>query len=202
VRTFGGIPLDDILEVSFFEASTNEMQTPLHRLYLHRLYTKTVEQGRREQVRSIVSEVIPGVNDLQILTEGDTPIVYLVYDDYGLPAALSGDGLQSLLRLSLELASRPAGLVLLEEPEVHQHPKSIQLTARAIYAAIRRSIQVILTTHSLELIDALVNEAKSDEELENLSVYRFKLNDGILQTSRIAGTDVAFARNQIEDDLR
>jgi predicted ATPase len=169
---------------------------------LHQVYSQAVEQGRSREVKDILAEVVPGVTGIEILTEGDSPVVHLVYEANSVPAALAGDGVHALLRLCLELAARPGGLVLLEEPEVHQHPRAIRETARAIQAAVRRGVQVILTTHSLELIDALVDAARSDEELERMSVYHTVLDNGTLKSSRIAGQDVAFARTQIEDDLR
>jgi predicted ATPase len=90
---------------------------------------------------------------------------------------------------------------LLEEPEVHQHPGAIRQSARAILAAVRRQIQVMLTTHSLELIDALLAES-SAEDLAQLSLYRVQLQNGVLTSSRLAGPDIAFSRSEIEDDLR
>ena len=59
----------------------------------------------------------------------------------------------------------------------------------------------MLTTHSLELIDALL-AASSPEDLEKLSLYRLQLQAGVLKSSRLPGPEVAFARGQIEDDLR
>jgi AAA15 family ATPase/GTPase len=70
-----------------------------------------------------------------------------------------------------------------------------------VLAAVRRDIQVILTTHSLELIDALL-AASCNEDLERLSLYRLELEDGRLISVRMPGPDVAFSRNQIENDLR
>lgn len=168
---------------------------------LQALYTRAVEQGRRKQACEIVQAVVPSVQDIEILVEGDTPIVHLVYDDCSIPAAIAGDGVQSLLRLSLELAARPRGVVLLEEPEAHQHPAAIRQSVRAILAATQREIQVILTTHSLEFLDTLLAEA-GPEDLERLSLYRVRLEDGELLSSRLAGEEVARARQEVEDDLR
>ncbi len=115
--------------------------------------------------------------------------------------------------------------MLLEEPEVHMHPGAIRQCARAILAAMRRKIQIVLSTHSLELIDALVGES-SDADLRQLSLYRLQLQAGVpklpprpeggpglgsweivklagtLKSSRLSGPDVAFARTEIQDDLR
>jgi predicted ATPase len=192
----GFIPLEDVPEVHLVEAYLVPFQRPLHELY-----PKAVEQGRRKEAVGIVSEVFPGVSNVEILTEHGEPILHLVFADYSVPATLTGDGIQSLLRLSLELAVSGGGVALLEEPEVHQHPGAIRQSARAILAAVRRQIQVVLTTHSLELIDALLAES-SDQDLEGLSLYRLQRQEGGLKYSRLPGPDIAFARTEIEDDLR
>ncbi len=189
-------PLDGVPEVRLIEPHTTDLQTPLYELY-----TRTVEQGRRRQAKDIVSGVVPGIDDIEILAEGEAPTVHLVYEDRSVPAALAGDGIQSLLRLTLELAARRKGTVLLEEPEVHLHPGAIRQAAKVILSATRQDIQVILSTHSLELIDALLAES-SASELEWISLYRLQLQDGNLRSSRLPGPEVAFARSTIEDDLR
>jgi predicted ATPase len=192
----GFIALENMSEVHLVEAYPTGFQRPLHELY-----TKAVQNGRRKEAIEIISEVFPGVSNVEILTEYGEPILHFVFPNYSVPATLAGDGIQSLLRLSLELAASGGGMALLEEPEVHQHPGAIRQSARAILAAVRRQIQVMLTTHSLELIDALLAES-SDEDLARLSLYRLQLEDGALKSSRLPGPDIAFARAEIEDDLR
>ena len=59
----------------------------------------------------------------------------------------------------------------------------------------------MITTHSLELIDCLLAEASKDD-MGNLSVYRLSLDQGELRNLRIPGSEVAFLRTEIEDDLR
>jgi energy-coupling factor transporter ATP-binding protein EcfA2 len=189
-------PLVGVPEVRFVGPDAGMLKTPLHQLY-----TKIVEQGLHKEAVASVASLIPGVEDIRILAEGNFPVVYLIFTGYAVPASLAGDGIRLLLHLSFELATLPGGLVLMEEPEVHMHPGAIRQCARAILAAVRRKIQIVLTTHSLELIDALVAES-SAEDLGQLSLYRLQLQQGILKTSRLAGPDVAFARTEIEDDLR
>ena len=188
--------LDDVSEIHLIESDRDERQAPLHELY-----SATRRAGRQGEARAIIAQLIPHMRDLEILTEADKPVVYLVYEDGAVPVALSGDGIRALTRVTLELASRPGGVVLLEEPEVHQHPGAIRQTMRAVLAAVRRDIQVILSTHSLELIDALLAES-SDEDLERLSLYRLQLEDGRLISVRVPGSEVAFSRTEVEKDLR
>ena len=188
--------LKDVPEIRLVEPREFDGSPPLHQLY-----TETVQHGRRDEAKAIITEVVPNAKDLEILTEGNTPIIHLVFEDHSVPIAFAGDGIYSLIRLALELASRPQGVVLLEEPEVHEHPGAIRQSVKAILAAVRRDIQVILTTHSLELIDALVAES-SDEDLDKLSLYRLELEDGRLISVRVPGSEVAFSRTEVEKDLR
>ncbi len=169
---------------------------------LHTLYTEAAKAGRREDVNGLLRDIIPGLSHIEILTEEDSPIIHLVYKDRSIPAAIAGNGIYTLLRLALELAATPDKVVLLEEPEVYKHPGALQQTARAIWAAIRRGIQVIISTHSLDLIDSLMFEVQNKEELDQMSVYRLLLVEGCLRSSRTAGEEINFVRAEIGDDLR
>jgi predicted ATPase len=189
--------LADVPEIALYEGKLSRIETPLHKLF-----TKTREQGRREEVKAIVDVVIPGVLDIEILAPGDSPVVYFTFDDYSAPVATAGDGVETLLRLCFALASRPSGVVLVEEPELHKHPGALHQCAMAILAALRRGIQIIFSTHSLELIDAILAETRDGAELDKLSVHRVRLTDGWLKSHRLAGSEIAFARTTIEDDLR
>lgn len=165
------------------------------------LYSRITERGRRQAVRDLVADVVPGLDVIEILTDHENPRLHLTFADRSVPVALAGDGVQTLVRTCLELATQPEGTVLLEEPEAHQHPGAIRQSARAIVAAVRRGIQVVISTHSMELIDALI-EALGASDIDKLSLYRLKLVDGGLRSSRLDGEDVSMSRGEIGDDLR
>jgi predicted ATPase len=160
-----------------------------------------VQQGRQDQLIQIVQSILPGSKRIEILTEVDSPILHVVYPDRSVPVEFAGDGVHALLRMSMEIARRAGTTVLIEEPELHQHPGAVAQSARVIVAATRGGIQVVLSTHSLELIDSIL-AASDEKDLERLCVFRLKLDDGGLVSHRLAGKEVAFARKEIEDDLR
>lgn len=168
---------------------------------LHQLYTDVATQGRQKELFEIVKQILPGAERVEILVEGNTPVLHVIYGDRSVPVEFAGDGIHALLRMVMEIAAKPGSLVLIEEPEIHQHPGAIARSARAIVAAARAGIQVVLSTHSLEFIDSTL-AASDEKDVERLSVFRLKLDNGGLISSRLDGKEVAFARNQIEDDLR
>lgn len=175
---------------------------PGHPVPLHRTFSEVVRAQRRESVYDLLGSLIQGFEQLEILAEDDDePVLHLNAGGISVPVGLAGDGVQSFIQMALEIAVVPDGLVLLEEPEVYQHPKAIWRTAQVLLANCRRGVQLVLSTHSLELIDALVAEATA-EDLEAIALFNLKLEDGRLQSSRHGGEEIVFARRTLENDLR
>lgn len=167
-----------------------------------KVYSEAARQGRRADAYPLLADLIPGFQSLDILTEDDgTPALYASLEGAAIPVGLAGDGVQSFIQLALELSALTGGLALIEEPEVYQHPRAIHRTARVLLAAMRRNVQIVLSTHSLELIDALL-DAASDEDLERLALFNLRLDGGELHSSRYSGKDIAFNRDIVANDLR
>lgn len=169
---------------------------------LHRTFTAASQSGRRDNVYDLLSTLIENFDRLEILVDDDeTPTLYVTSSGRSVPLGLAGDGVQAFVQLALEVAVVPDGLVLVEEPEVYQHPKAIWQSAKVLLANVRRGVQTVLSTHSLELIDALLAEASGDD-LEKMSVFNLLLENGKLSSGRRAGEEIAFARQTLENDLR
>jgi predicted ATPase len=172
---------------------------------LVRLYSKAKARHVLEFAEAPLRELIPGFRRLDLLVDHvgqrDTPLLYMDLEHVVHPVALAGDGIQALVRQALELGAPPGSLVLMEEPEAHLHPGAMQQTARLILAAVRRDVQVILTTHSMEFLDLMLSEM-TDEDEAKLTAFGVRLEEGILLVDRKTGSDVQFARAQIGEDLR
>ena len=183
--------------IFLLDPSSSSLETPLYTLL-----DETMKQGRREAVREILQTLVPGMKDILTSASGDRPYVAFEYPNGIVPVLHSGEGISQLVRESLELASRSDGVALMEEPETNKHPAAIFQTAKVIFAAVRRGIQVILTTHSLELIDAIMEQVVTDEELEMVSLFRLQLRNGCLQAVQMNGKSIAESRFEIESDIR
>lgn len=170
---------------------------------LDRLLTEAIKVGRRRAVESLLSEVIPGLVSVLMLTDkAGNPEVHFEYEWGSVPVALAGDGLRALTRLVYALATPKDALLLVEEPEVHMHPRALDAAARAMVATVGRGNQVVVSTHSLDLIDDLIRAADAAGKLDDFAVFRTAIVDGELRTSRFPGDEAKFARDQIEEDLR
>lgn len=168
---------------------------------LSRSYSDAAEAGLLTEVTDILKVVVPGLTGvLNLSDDANYGLVHIVFADHSVPVAVAGDGVQTLVQVCFSLAQMPGSTVLLEEPEATQHPRSIYQCAAAISAAVLRGVQVILSTHSLELIDGL--RATLADSLPMLSVYHLDLSDGEIRSVRYTGHEVAVARDAIGEDLR
>jgi hypothetical protein len=114
--------------------------------------------------------------------------------------ALCGDGIQAAVQILLNLAViRSGGLALIEEPEVFQHPRAIGQTVKVLWEAAERGVQLVVTTHSIEIIDGLL--AAAGERLSDVVVLNLKLEGGELACVRAAGPE-AVRKRQAGEDLR
>ncbi len=170
---------------------------------LHSVYSDAARRGRVTFANEVLSDLIPRFARLEILTEAGNPVLYMHLGDTPVPVALAGEGVLALVRTVLELAAcDQGGMALLEEPEVHQHPRSLRLMAQGICAAVKRDVQVILTTHSLELIESLLHAAAESQTLDRTSMHLVRLRDGELSATRVAGEVAKFQIVEIGEDLR
>jgi len=172
---------------------------------LHRAYSEATNEGRLAGVVDVLRQALEGAIDLRVLTVEDDPVdrpvLHVDYGTHTVPVAGSGSGVYALVRLALDLASMPGGLALVEEPEIHQHPSGIHRTAQVLLAAARRGIQVVVSTHSLDLVDSILSVAEPGD-LDRLCVTRVVLDGGELRSSLFPGTMVERARNEMGEDLR
>jgi energy-coupling factor transporter ATP-binding protein EcfA2 len=169
---------------------------------LNNAYSEAVRQGRKREVMALLQALVADVDNVEILTEDDgTPTLYITRGTSSLPVGLAGDGVQSFLQLALALAAQPDGLALVEDPEVYLQARAVQQTAKALLATMRRNMQVVVTTHSLELVEDMV-EQMEPSELGRIALFSLRLEGGELASRRYAGPDIAGARAEVERDLR
>lgn len=145
---------------------------------------------------------MPGLSDLRILKSGSD---FLLHTFCGkpppVPAYLAGDGLKRFLELAAAIVDTKDGVVLLEEPEAYQHPRYMTELVALLLNAAKSGTQIILSTHSIELIDLLLH-APEAEGLAYPTVHRLRLVDGKLAAVTIDREKAISARDDLLQDLR
>jgi predicted ATPase len=115
----------------------------------------------KKRLIELLSEVAPGFTDLEIIPEGGQLRLYLTEGDRNVPAHRLSDGtLRYLALLTILLDPGAAKLVLIEEPELGLHPDVLPALRDLLVEASGR-VQLIVTTHSTQLVDAMTEHAEA-----------------------------------------
>lgn len=91
-----------------------------------------------------------------------------------------GFGTNSLIMLLMQLVSaEPGATVMIEEPEIHLHPKAQADLAEVLAAeALAGDKQVIMTTHSEHILNRLLTlVVEGTLPLDDLAIYAFEKDD-------------------------
>jgi predicted ATPase len=116
--------------------------------------------GAKERVTHYLSRLNEGFRDVLVRLEGGIARVYVREERLSEPTPanrLSDGTLKFLCLLTVLLDPKPPSLICLEEPELGLHPEAVQVVAELLTEAAVRA-QLIVTTHSESLVDALSSQ--------------------------------------------
>ena len=127
-------------------------------LVLNHLRTKS---GIKKALLEALRELNAGIDDFDTLIEGGTVQLFMQEGNISIPATRLSDGtLRYLCLLAIVCHPNPPPLVCLEEPELGLHPDILPPLAKLLLEASERC-QLIVTTHSEVLVDALTDSPES-----------------------------------------
>jgi predicted ATPase len=115
----------------------------------------------KRRLVDLVKELAPGFEDFEVVPEGGTLNLYLTERGSAFPARRLSDGtLRYLCLLAILVDPAPPPLIVIEEPELGLHPDILPVLRDLLIDASSRT-QVIATTHSTQLVDAMTDHAGS-----------------------------------------
>jgi AAA15 family ATPase/GTPase/uncharacterized protein YdcH (DUF465 family) len=149
-------------------------------------YQKSVQSKALSEILSFIkNEVVPTLNDIRLVDDQQR---FLVDDSqYSEAGDLTnyGEGLQRIFFISLLFASAQDGILLIDEFENAIHMELISQFAPFVHKlAIKFNVQLFITTHSKECIDAFV---KNVEKHEDFSYYTLVNNNGEIVSRHFDG---------------
>lgn len=131
----------------------------------------------KENAAVRLSDIEDYVKDNRLVKNLDTlSLDQLVFSEngekYQVPYEFMGDGFKAMIGVLWELSNHDVShnVLLLEEAETHMHPAYInQLVYRLVELALKRDIQVIITTHNIDLIRSFFVDMNNDDVREYLT---------------------------------
>jgi predicted ATPase len=116
----------------------------------------------KSELLSYLRELYAGIEDYRLAIVGGKVLLYLrEQGGREIPATRLSDGtLRYLCLLAILLHPDPPPLIAIEEPELGLHPDIIPQVAKLLVAASERT-QLVVTTHSDVLVDALSSQPES-----------------------------------------
>ncbi len=124
-------------------------------LILNRVSSEpTVKQRLLKALRALYN----GIDDFGVQIEGGTVQVFFHEGRFKIPATRLSDGtLRYLCLLAILCHPKPPPLICIEEPELGLHPDVLPTLAELLKEASERT-QIIITTHSDVLVDAMTDQ--------------------------------------------
>ena len=124
---------------------------------------KLLLHGKADAVNGHLQEFFEYFLEVRVHAPGGVSQVYIVEKAVSTAfsaISLSDGTLRLLCLLAVLLDPDPGPLVCIEEPEVGMHPDAIRLIANLLAEASART-QLVVTTHSPALVDALTDQPES-----------------------------------------
>jgi len=157
------------------------------------------ENGKNE-VLELIRSFDDNILDIQILsTPTATATLYIKHKELGLaPLYVFGDGFKRALVIALTLLTIANGVLLVDEIETSIHVSALgSVFSWLIETCRRREIQLFVTTHSLEAIDAML-----EPQIATDNVVAFRLNNNGQEPQRFSGNLLHRLRSERGLDVR
>jgi len=149
----------------------------------------------KERVINTLKKTFGKIEDMEIINNSLT----ILYETHSVPIYVMGDGFRVALPIVCLSSIVNGGIILLEEPENHQHPGSMDLIIENIIEASKTN-KIFISTHNIEFLRKIVNRVH--EENRDLKIYRTYLEEGELAYISYSCEESLEQIEKIRADLR
>ncbi len=168
---------------------------------LERCFSESVQAGTKQYVIDFIREYVdPGVRNIE-MADRDSRFV-VTHDKFPRAPDLSefGDGVRRIFEIGLLCAGVRGGVLLVDEFENAIHTGILKDFTRLLQVlAHKLNVQVFLSTHSKEAIDAFV---LNGYETEDIVAYAINRSDECVNAVRFDGNRMKSLHEAIDFDLR
>lgn len=164
--------------------------------------SSAIKAGEKEAVVNFLQMFDPDLAEIDIVGERFGTSIYVQHRKLGpMPIHAFGDGMRKAVLVAGMAFEAEGGLLLLDEAEVALHVSSQDQFFRALFELCQRlKVQVVLTTHSLEAVDAVLKACAGADD--RLTAFRLEKPDGSLRLTRYPGPLLRETRYDMGFEIR
>lgn len=162
-----------------------------------------IRDGEKQDIVKLLKMFDSNICGFEILpNQNNATVIYIEHNKYGLmPLSSFGDGVKKVITLASSLVSSKGGILLIDEIETAIHKNMIgEVFNWFTKACFKYSVQLICTTHSLEVIDAMINSV--NDNLTELVCFRIESQEDSIYTTRFSGNKLKDIRTLLGQDVR
>ena len=161
-----------------------------------------IKSGEKEEVIKLLKILDNNIEDFNVLKSKNKPSsIYIKHSKYGFMSLSSfGDGVKKILTLASAVVSAKNGILLIDEIETAIYKNILNdVFGWLINACKIYKVQLISTTHSLEVIDAFIQTSKN---IDKLTCFRLEHYNENIYSNRLAGQKLKDVRCILGQDVR
>lgn len=166
------------------------------------IIVKNIEFKR--EVIEILNIFDEDIQDLVIIESDDRYIHCIMSEKNGLmPISIYGDGIKKVIALASGIVSSKNGVLLVDEIETSIHKKIMPRIFHWLIESCRKfSVQLFLTTHSLEVVDEIFNANPFAIEESYVRLVTLKRDETKTIARVLTGKEAMKLRNNFDMELR
>lgn len=188
---------------SYFSSPYYTSSDDIMALYNNAIETKYDGKTSMGLILEFIQKIDPTINNIEPKIKNDVPI-FLVdsskFPEKTVELSRYGDGLVRIFEIALCFASCKNGVLLIDELETAIHYSMLLKYTRFIQEMAEYfNVQLFITTHSKECIDAFVKNQYNNDEI---SAYQVREENEQVICKHIAGENLAYLVESIAFDMR
>lgn len=171
-------------------------------IYSLKNINSAIKAGSKSDIIEMLNIFDENITGFELIGEDRRTVPYLEHKQLGLmPLSTFGDGVRKALTLASAIVSLKGGVLLIDEIETAIHTKALkEFMDWFIRICKNYKVQVFITTHSIESIDAIIGG--SSNFLEDIAGYRLENIDNRTYVSRFPGKKLHDIRYKLGLDVR
>jgi AAA15 family ATPase/GTPase len=169
--------------------------------YLIRSLDEILEQDKRAELIKVLQLFDPDVDNFEVIGSARNIKIFAKNREQSLSLYDYGNGMYKAFYIASAALLSENGILLVDEIEAGIHKEALRKFVRyLINLCASRKIQLFLTTHSLEMIDLILEYDK--KWLSGIAAYNFRNDEGVTKVRRYSGEKLAELRNNMGLDIR